>query len=140
MTDSALVCQPIAGPERIDMLDALRGFALFGILLMNLEAFTGPISQAITGIDARLAGADRWSDAFIYIFVQGKFWTLFSTLFGVGFALMFVFAVLLPTVDPVSLALEVIPLVILFELSVQLASVMERRWDIADQKSRWAVE
>ena len=62
MTDSALVCQPIAGPERIDMLDALRGFALFGILLMNLEAFTGPISQAITGIDARLAGADRWSD------------------------------------------------------------------------------
>ena len=89
MTDSALVCQPIAGPERIDMLDALRGFALFGILLMNLEAFTGPISQAITGIDARLAGADRWSDAFIYIFVQGKFWTLFSTLFGVGFALMF---------------------------------------------------
>ena len=89
MTDSALVCQPIAGPERIDMLDALRGFALFGILLMNLEAFTGPISQAITGIDARLAGADRWSDAFIYIFVQGKFWTLVSTLFGVGFALMF---------------------------------------------------
>ena len=89
MTDSTLVCQPIAGPERIDMLDALRGFALFGILLMNLEAFTGPISQAITGIDARLAGADRWSDAFIYIFVQGKFWTLFSTLFGVGFALMF---------------------------------------------------
>jgi sec-independent protein translocase protein TatC len=58
----------------------------------------------------------------------------------VGFALMFVFAVLLPTVDPVSLALEVIPLILLFELSVQLASVMERRWDIADQKSRWAIE
>ena len=58
----------------------------------------------------------------------------------IGFALMFVFAVLLPTVDPVSLALEVIPLLILFELSVQLATVMERRWDIAEQKSRWAVE
>jgi sec-independent protein translocase protein TatC len=58
----------------------------------------------------------------------------------VGFALMFVFAVLLPTVDPVSLALEVIPLIILFELSVQLATVMERRWGIADQKSRWAME
>jgi uncharacterized protein len=89
MTETALGNQPITGPERIDMLDAIRGFALFGILLMNLEAFTGPISQAITGIDARLAGADRWSDAFIYIFVQGKFWTLFSTLFGVGFAVMF---------------------------------------------------
>ena len=58
----------------------------------------------------------------------------------IGYALMIVFAVLLPTVDPVSLALEVIPLVILFELSIQLASVMERRWDIAEQKSRWAVE
>jgi uncharacterized protein len=76
-------------PERIDMLDALRGFALFGILLMNLEAFTGPIMQAMTGINAQLEGADRWSDAFIYIFVQGKFWTLFSTLFGVGFAVMY---------------------------------------------------
>ena len=48
---------------------------------------------------------------------------------------MLVFAVLLPTVDPVSLALEVVPLLILFELSIWLASVMERRWDIADQKS-----
>ena len=80
---------PNKSPERIDMLDAIRGFALFGILLMNLEAFTGPIMQAVTGINAQLQGADRWSDAFIYIFVQGKFWTLFSTLFGVGFAVMY---------------------------------------------------
>ena len=57
-----------------------------------------------------------------------------------GYALMFVFAVLLPTVDPVSLALEVAPLLLLFELSIQLASVMEKRWDIADEKSRWAAE
>lgn len=89
MTDNHADLRPITGPERIDMLDAIRGFALFGILLMNLEAFTGPILQAMTGINGRLEGADRWSDAFIYVFVQGKFWTLFSTLFGVGFALMF---------------------------------------------------
>ena len=38
------------------------------------------------------------------------------------------FAILLPTVDPVSLALEVAPLVALFELSVVLAAVLERRW------------
>lgn len=89
MTDNHADLRPITGPERIDMLDAIRGFALFGILLMNLEAFTGPILQAMTGINGRLEGADRWSDAFIYVFVQGKFWTLFSTLFGVGFAVMF---------------------------------------------------
>ena len=58
----------------------------------------------------------------------------------VGIALMVVFAVLLPTVDPVSLVLEAAPLILLFELSIQLASFMEKRWDIADQKSRWAVE
>jgi sec-independent protein translocase protein TatC len=58
----------------------------------------------------------------------------------VGIALMIVFAVLLPTVDPVSLVLEAAPLILLFELSIQLAGFMEKRWDIADQKSRWAVE
>jgi sec-independent protein translocase protein TatC len=51
----------------------------------------------------------------------------------VGLALMLVFAVLLPTVDPVSLALEVIPLALLFELSIHLASLMERRWQLDDE-------
>ena len=36
--------------------------------------------------------------------------------------------------------LEAAPLIILFELSIQLAVVMEKRWDIAEQKSRWAAE
>jgi sec-independent protein translocase protein TatC len=51
---------------------------------------------------------------------------------------MLVFAILLPTVDPVSLALEVVPLFLLFELSIWLATYMEKRWDIAEQKSRWS--
>ncbi len=58
----------------------------------------------------------------------------------IGYASMIVFAVLLPTVDPVSLALEVAPLIILFELSIQLAGIMEKRWDIAHEKSRWSTE
>ncbi len=80
---------PLQQSVRIDMLDAIRGFALFGILLMNLEAFNGPILVAMSGIDPTLLGANRIADAFIYIFVQGKFWTLFSLLFGIGFAIMF---------------------------------------------------
>jgi sec-independent protein translocase protein TatC len=51
----------------------------------------------------------------------------------VGLALMLVFAVLLPTVDPVSLALEVLPLALLFELSIHLAALMERRWQLDDE-------
>jgi sec-independent protein translocase protein TatC len=39
------------------------------------------------------------------------------------------FAILLPTVDPVSLALELIPLLVLFELSIWLSVLMERRWE-----------
>jgi uncharacterized protein len=89
MTETMQDSRPIPGPERIDMLDAIRGFALFGILLMNLEAFNGPITLALSGIDPSLRGADRLADAFIYLFVQGKFWTLFSLLFGIGFAILY---------------------------------------------------
>lgn len=57
-----------------------------------------------------------------------------------GIVFMVVFAVLLPTVDPVSLVLETVPLLLLFELSIWLAGFMEKRWNIVDEPSRWAVE
>jgi sec-independent protein translocase protein TatC len=46
-----------------------------------------------------------------------------------AFVVLLVFAILLPTVDPVSLAFEVVPLVLLFELSIWLSVFMERRWE-----------
>jgi sec-independent protein translocase protein TatC len=48
-----------------------------------------------------------------------------------GIFLVVLVAVLLPTVDPVSLLFEVIPLLALFELSIWLAVLMERRWEVA---------
>ena len=80
--------QPVASGERIATLDVLRGAALLGILLMNMEAFAGPLDLSFTGIDPHWPGIDRWADAFVYVFVQGKFFTLFSLLFGAGFAVM----------------------------------------------------
>jgi uncharacterized protein len=80
--------QPVASGERIAVLDVLRGAALLGILLMNIEAFSGPLDLAFTGIDVHWQGIDYWADAFVYVFVQGKFFTLFSLLFGAGFAVM----------------------------------------------------
>lgn len=47
----------------------------------------------------------------------------------VSYVLLLVFAILLPTVDPVSLAFETVPLLLLFELSIWLSVLMERRWD-----------
>ncbi|MEJ1096665.1 MULTISPECIES: DUF418 domain-containing protein [unclassified Pseudoxanthomonas] len=79
---------PVAPADRIETLDVLRGFALLGILLMNIEGFVGPLVGALTGLDPLLTGADRWVDAAIYVMVQGKFYTLFSLLFGMGFAVM----------------------------------------------------
>ncbi|HRF83374.1 MAG: DUF418 domain-containing protein [Xanthomonadales bacterium] len=79
---------PIAPAERIAALDVLRGFALVGILLMNMEAFAGPMVRALTGLDPTLTGVNRLTDGLIYFFVQGKFFTLFSLLFGMGFAMM----------------------------------------------------
>jgi sec-independent protein translocase protein TatC len=47
----------------------------------------------------------------------------------IAYVLLLVFAILLPTVDPISLAFETIPLLILFEMSIWLSVFMERRWD-----------
>ncbi|WMJ70002.1 DUF418 domain-containing protein [Stenotrophomonas sp. 24(2023)] len=80
--------QPVAAGQRITVMDSLRGFALLGILLMNMEAFAGPLDLVLTGIDVHWQGVDRWADALIYVLVQGKFFTLFSLLFGAGFAVM----------------------------------------------------
>jgi sec-independent protein translocase protein TatC len=46
----------------------------------------------------------------------------------IAYVLLLVFAILLPTVDPVSLAFEVVPLLLLFELSIWMSVLMERRW------------
>src|SRR5690606_1516260 len=82
------VLRPIDAAERIGTMDVVRGFALLGILLMNIEAFAGPMMNALSGLDPALTGADRIADAAIYILLQGKFYTLFSLLFGMGFAVM----------------------------------------------------
>jgi sec-independent protein translocase protein TatC len=55
----------------------------------------------------------------------------------IAFVCLLVFAILLPTVDPVSLAFEVIPLVLLFEASIWLSVLLERRWQ-RDWDEDWA--
>ena len=45
-----------------------------------------------------------------------------------AFVILLVFAALLPTVDPVSLAFEIVPLMLLFEASIWVSVLMERRW------------
>lgn len=74
--------------ERITILDALRGLAIFGILFANLEDWSGWFSLS----DQQAAALSGPRAAEIYDFLQamlveGKFYTIFSFLFGLGFAL-----------------------------------------------------
>lgn len=79
---------PVVENERIQSLDVVRGFALIGILMMNVEYFNRAISQLGSGMPAGLSGANLWVTYFVQYFVVGKFWTIFSLLFGMGFAVM----------------------------------------------------
>lgn len=77
---------PITASERILYIDILRGMALFGILAANMRGFNAP--ESVYGnIKVLFHGrADLIAQGFIDIFIQGKFVTLFSFLFGLGFA------------------------------------------------------
>jgi uncharacterized membrane protein YeiB len=81
---------PVAEGQRIEALDVVRGFALLGIFLMNIEWFNRPLTTFNEGMPRGLTGANWLASWFIAYFVQGKFWTIFSLLFGMGFAVMLV--------------------------------------------------
>ena len=82
--------QPIVGTDRFLVLDAVRGFALLGIMFVNMTWFTG---FAVLSADQRRALGSQQIDLvvnwLIEVFVAGKFWTIFAFLFGVGAAIQF---------------------------------------------------
>jgi len=80
---------PIKSTNRVVSLDVIRGFALIGILLMNIEWFNRPLSE-LGQFDINLTGFDWAVSWFIKVFVEGKFWKLFTLLFGMGFAIMII--------------------------------------------------
>ncbi len=79
---------PTTAGERIGLLDALRAWALLGIFLVNLPWFTRPWQEFDRGLLPGLQGLDHALAWGLHVFVAGKFWILFSILFGAGFALM----------------------------------------------------
>ena len=79
---------PIAASQRIEALDVVRGFALLGIFLMNIEFFNRAMASLGEGMPRGLTGVNWLASWFVAYFVQGKFWTIFSLLFGMGFAVM----------------------------------------------------
>jgi uncharacterized protein len=79
---------PTNAQDRIHTIDVIRGIALLGILLVNMAAFNSPQLYLLS------LGESMWTDTwnrmiegFFLFFVQGKFYPIFSFLFGLGFYL-----------------------------------------------------
>ncbi|WP_226669990.1 DUF418 domain-containing protein [Metabacillus litoralis] len=81
--DSSL---PVLGKDRIITIDIIRGFALFGIFLVNMPAFhSSEFLGMIYSVEHAHTEADYWMDFFFSLFIDMKFFTIFSFLFGLGF-------------------------------------------------------
>lgn len=77
---------PIATTERIEIVDVLRGLAVCGILIGNMQWFSGygmmpPVLAAAGPM------IDQVTHFLVHFIVEGKFYSIFSFLFGFGFAL-----------------------------------------------------
>ena len=82
---------PTAPSEREPILDVLRGFALLGILLVNIEFMRGSaIFGVVFGLPAETAPtpADELTSFLVGWLVSGKFVSAFSIMFGIGAALI----------------------------------------------------
>ncbi|MDE0428800.1 MAG: DUF418 domain-containing protein [Caldilineaceae bacterium] len=80
---------PTRPAKRIVAIDVLRGFALLGILIMNIQGFAMPAAAySNPTVYGDLNGANRWVWTLSHIFADQKFMTIFSLLFGAGILLI----------------------------------------------------
>ena len=79
---------PLA-PARIESIDVLRGFAMLGILVVNVQSFA-MIDAAYFNPTAYgdLSGANFWVWALTHVLADQKLMTIFGLLFGAGVVLM----------------------------------------------------
>ncbi len=74
--------------ERINSLDALRGFALLGILAMNIQYFSMPMAAYLNPTAyGDLTGANLATWAVLHLLTDQKMMAIFSMLFGAGIVL-----------------------------------------------------
>ncbi|MCH5225871.1 MAG: DUF418 domain-containing protein [Muribaculaceae bacterium] len=80
---------PVDVKRRHVILDALRGFALLGICLANYPEFSlYSFLEEFPRQTFSTAAIDTITQWWLFIFVDGKFYTIFSLLFGIGFSII----------------------------------------------------
>lgn len=81
--------RPVCEEERIAALDVLRGFAVLGILVVNVQSFSMPDAALFNPTAyGDLTGVNLWVWHLTHVFFEQKFMTIFSMLFGAGILLM----------------------------------------------------
>ncbi|HYF67245.1 MAG TPA: hypothetical protein VD884_03875, partial [Ohtaekwangia sp.] len=84
-----IITIPTMSSDRAEILDVLRGFAILGIFIANISVFSGYVF-----LDASQKAAlitypfDGWVNYAYLALVHGKFYSLFSLLFGIGFSIL----------------------------------------------------
>jgi uncharacterized protein len=75
--------------QRIAVLDIVRGFALMGILIMNMPGFVTSFYAEADGSHLWPGRADQLAEQLRDMLFSGKFNSMFSLLFGIGFTLQY---------------------------------------------------
>ena len=80
---------PTQSNERIQSLDILRGFAILGILIMNIQSFSMPASAYSNPLAfGDLNGINKCVWIVSHVLADMKFMNIFSILFGAGIILV----------------------------------------------------
>lgn len=80
----------LSGPQRIQAIDVVRGVALLGIFLVNMQSFSMPFMRFVHDPDLPTAPfSEQAAKFFISAFCEYKFVSTFSLLFGAGLAIQF---------------------------------------------------
>lgn len=84
-----MAARPVNAADRLLTIDALRGLALLGILLMNILTFALPEAAYM---NPHFGGGDtlasRWAIVLQYVLAEGKMRGLFSMMFGASAVLL----------------------------------------------------
>jgi uncharacterized protein len=89
VSSASVTLKPSQNTERFELVDCVRGVALFGIITANMVLYSlflylPEASRAALPTHA----SDRVLDFLELFLIEGKFYTIFSTLFGLGFSIL----------------------------------------------------
>ncbi|MCU0225390.1 MAG: DUF418 domain-containing protein [Acidobacteria bacterium] len=79
----------VAPSQRLHVLDVLRGFAILGILFVNVHFYSRPIYAVFRAPDGRAGPLDGLVESLTTFLVAEKFFSILSVLFGLGMAIMY---------------------------------------------------